>query len=141
MKIGIIGAGHIGGNAARLFVEAGHEVAVANSRGAETLRDFVAAILLTYPYQVVRSRIQNHATSHIYPNISTCIRLTYTQEGLRAFYKGLVPNLVRIIPGTCVTFVVYENVSWALKGLARRRMLKEQQEKREQWSLETSSST
>ncbi len=77
----------------------------------------VAAILLTYPYQVVRSRIQNHATSHIYPNISTCIRLTYTQEGLRAFYKGLVPNLVRIIPGTCVTFVVYENVSWALKGL------------------------
>ncbi|EST08388.1 Mitochondrial substrate/solute carrier [Kalmanozyma brasiliensis GHG001] len=86
----------------------------------------VAAILLTYPYQVVRSRIQNHATSHIYPNISTCIRLTYTQEGLRAFYKGLVPNLVRILPGTCVTFVVYENVSWALKGLARRRMLKQQ---------------
>lgn len=88
----------------------------------------VAAILLTYPYQVVRSRIQNHATSHIYPNISTCIRLTYTQEGLRAFYKGLVPNLVRILPGTCVTFVVYENVSWALKGLARRRVQKEQQQ-------------
>ncbi len=86
----------------------------------------VAAILLTYPYQVVRSRIQNHATSHIYPNISTCIRVTYTQEGLRAFYKGLVPNLVRILPGTCVTFVVYENVSWALKGLARRRMQKQQ---------------
>ena len=39
MKIGIIGAGHIGANAARLFVEAGHEIAVANSRGAETLRD------------------------------------------------------------------------------------------------------
>ncbi|EPQ27244.1 uncharacterized protein PFL1_05167 [Pseudozyma flocculosa PF-1] len=81
----------------------------------------VAAILLTYPYQVIRSRIQNHATSHIYPNIPTCIRLTYTQEGLRAFYKGLVPNLVRILPGTCVTFVVYENVSWGLRGLAQRR--------------------
>lgn len=96
----------------------------------------VAAILLTYPYQVVRSRIQNHATSHIYPNISTCIRVTYTQEGLRAFYKGLVPNLVRILPGTCVTFVVYENVSWALKGLARRRIQKEQQ----QQAVETSTS-
>ncbi|TKY88240.1 hypothetical protein EX895_002950 [Sporisorium graminicola] len=88
----------------------------------------VAAILLTYPYQVVRSRIQNHATSHIYPDIGTCIRLTYTQEGLRAFYKGLVPNLVRILPGTCVTFVVYENVSWALKGLARRKMQRQQQQ-------------
>ena len=88
----------------------------------------VAAILLTYPYQVVRSRIQNHATSHIYPDIATCIRLTWTQEGARAFYKGLVPNLVRILPGTCVTFVVYENVSWALKGLARRRVQRQQQQ-------------
>ncbi|PWN48073.1 mitochondrial carrier [Violaceomyces palustris] len=82
----------------------------------------VAAILLTYPYQVIRSRIQNHATSHIYPDIPTCVRLTWTQEGFRAFYKGLVPNLVRIIPGTCVTFVVYENVSWGLKGLAKRKL-------------------
>jgi predicted dinucleotide-binding enzyme len=41
MKIGIIGAGHIGANAARLFVEAGHEIAVANSRGAETLQELV----------------------------------------------------------------------------------------------------
>ncbi|SNX86587.1 related to FAD carrier protein FLX1 [Melanopsichium pennsylvanicum] len=97
----------------------------------------VAAILLTYPYQVVRSRIQNHATSHIYPDIQTCIRLTYTQEGLRAFYKGLVPNLVRILPGTCVTFVVYENVSWVLKGLARRRIQRQQSDTQ---AIETSTS-
>lgn len=44
MKIGIIGAGHIGANAARLFVEAGHEIAIANSRGAETLQDLVAGL-------------------------------------------------------------------------------------------------
>jgi 8-hydroxy-5-deazaflavin:NADPH oxidoreductase len=44
MKIGIIGAGHIGGNAARLFIEAGHEIAIANSRGAETLGDLVAEL-------------------------------------------------------------------------------------------------
>ena len=44
MKIGIIGAGHIGGNAAKLFTEAGHEIAIANSRGAETLRDLVTEI-------------------------------------------------------------------------------------------------
>jgi predicted dinucleotide-binding enzyme len=41
MKIGIIGAGHIGANAARLFVEAGHEVAIANSRGPQTLEPLV----------------------------------------------------------------------------------------------------
>ena len=42
MKIGIIGAGHIGGTTARLFIDAGHEVAISNSRGPETLRDLIA---------------------------------------------------------------------------------------------------
>ena len=32
MKIGIIGSGNIGANAARLFVHAGHTVALSNSR-------------------------------------------------------------------------------------------------------------
>ena len=44
MKIGIIGAGNIGGTAAKLFAEAGHELAIANSREPETLADFVEEI-------------------------------------------------------------------------------------------------
>jgi len=41
MRIGIVGAGMIGATAARLFVAAGHEVAVSNSRGPESLRSLV----------------------------------------------------------------------------------------------------
>jgi len=41
MKIGILGAGNIGGVAARLFIAAGHEVALSNSRGPESLKDLV----------------------------------------------------------------------------------------------------
>ena len=44
MNIGIVGSGNIGATAARLFAEAGHEVAVSNSRGPETLEGLVAAI-------------------------------------------------------------------------------------------------
>ena len=44
MNIGILGSGSIGATAARLFAEAGHEVAVSNSRGPETLEGLVAAI-------------------------------------------------------------------------------------------------
>ena len=44
MKIGIIGAGNIGGNAAKLFAAAGHEIAIANSRSPETLADLVDEI-------------------------------------------------------------------------------------------------
>jgi 8-hydroxy-5-deazaflavin:NADPH oxidoreductase len=44
MRIGIIGAGHIGANAAKLFAEAGNEIAIANSRGPETLTNVVTDI-------------------------------------------------------------------------------------------------
>ncbi|HVJ16384.1 MAG TPA: NAD(P)-binding domain-containing protein [Polyangiaceae bacterium] len=39
MKIGIIGAGNIGGTLARRWTSLGHEVLIANSRGPETLRE------------------------------------------------------------------------------------------------------
>jgi len=41
MKIGIIGAGHIGYTLARLFVRAGHQIALSNSRGPESLNDII----------------------------------------------------------------------------------------------------
>ncbi|HEY0279135.1 MAG TPA: NAD(P)-binding domain-containing protein [Solirubrobacterales bacterium] len=42
MKIGIIGAGFIGGTLTRLLTEQGHEVLVSNSRDPETLADLAA---------------------------------------------------------------------------------------------------
>lgn len=42
MKIGIIGAGHIGGTLTRRFTRLGHEVAVANSRGPDSLAELAA---------------------------------------------------------------------------------------------------
>jgi predicted dinucleotide-binding enzyme len=44
MKIGILGAGHIGATLARHFVDAGHEVAISNSRGPDTLRGLEAEL-------------------------------------------------------------------------------------------------
>ena len=44
MKVGVLGSGRIGAVAARLFVVAGHEVAIANSRGPESLQTLVQAL-------------------------------------------------------------------------------------------------
>jgi predicted dinucleotide-binding enzyme len=44
MKIGIVGSGNIGATAARLFVGAGHEVALSNSRGGEGLEALLAEL-------------------------------------------------------------------------------------------------
>ena len=42
MKIGIIGAGNIGATLTRRLAALGHEVAVANARGPETLTELAA---------------------------------------------------------------------------------------------------
>ena len=44
MKIGVIGAGNIGSTVTRLLAEAGHEVALSNSRGPRTLATLVEEI-------------------------------------------------------------------------------------------------
>ena len=44
MNIGILGAGHIGQALAQQFARAGHQVALSNSRGPETLAEVVAGL-------------------------------------------------------------------------------------------------
>jgi hypothetical protein len=64
---------------------------------------------------------QNNTTFALYPDVRTCIRRTWKEERLRGFYRGLGTNLVRVLPGNCVTFVVYENLVWLLRTQAIRR--------------------
>jgi 8-hydroxy-5-deazaflavin:NADPH oxidoreductase len=44
VKIGIIGAGMIGGTLARRLVNLGHDVVIANSRGPDTIRELAAEV-------------------------------------------------------------------------------------------------
>jgi predicted dinucleotide-binding enzyme len=44
LRIGIVGAGHIGRTLAAHFVRAGHEVVLSNSRDPETLQELVAGL-------------------------------------------------------------------------------------------------
>ncbi|KAJ5092237.1 hypothetical protein NUU61_007107 [Penicillium alfredii] len=64
----------------------------------------------TYPYQVIRSRLQTYEAHRIYRGAFDAISQIWSREGLAGFYKGLGPNLLRVLPGTWVTFLVYENM-------------------------------
>lgn len=44
MKIAVIGSGNIGSTAARLFLEADHDVVIANRRGPDSLAPLVAEL-------------------------------------------------------------------------------------------------
>ena len=67
--------------------------------------------LLPHQYQDTKKGAQGESNTGQYRSMRDVIVRTYRGEGLKAFYKGLAPNAVRILPGTCVTFVVYENIS------------------------------
>lgn len=75
------------------------------------------AMLVTYPYQVVRSRLQVrvYEGKFSYKGVFDVIKRTASQEGLWAFYRGIIPSTIRVLPGTCITFLVYEKVSLALR--------------------------
>ncbi|KAK9365769.1 mitochondrial carrier domain-containing protein [Lipomyces kononenkoae] len=69
----------------------------------------IGASLIMYPYQVIRSRLQRYDADNVYLSMMDVIKKTSREEGIFGFYKGLLPNLFRVVPATCVTFVVYEN--------------------------------
>ncbi|KAL3469398.1 mitochondrial carrier domain-containing protein [Aspergillus californicus] len=64
---------------------------------------------ITYPYQVLRSRLQTYDAHLAYRGLRDAIAQIWATEGVAGFYKGLGPNLFRVLPSTWVTFLVYEN--------------------------------
>ncbi|GMM30776.1 flavin adenine dinucleotide transporter [Martiniozyma asiatica (nom. inval.)] len=60
-----------------------------------------------YPLQVVRARLQVAKKD---TRIITLLQSIIRQEGLGALYKGISANLARVVPATCLTFVVYEEI-------------------------------
>ncbi|KAG8379635.1 hypothetical protein BUALT_Bualt07G0109500 [Buddleja alternifolia] len=64
-----------------------------------------------YPLQVVRTRLQ---AQRIYSSMSDMFRKTYQHEGFRGFYKGLFPNLLKVVPSASITYLVYEAMKKSL---------------------------
>ena len=65
---------------------------------------------LTYPYQLIRARLQIYDADKFYKSATDVVVQVWKQEGITGFYKGLGPNLLRVVPSNCVTFLVYENI-------------------------------
>jgi len=68
---------------------------------------------LTYPFDVMRRKMQMQGFNSDHPTyLSTwdCIKKTYKTYSIAGFYKGLIPNYLKVVPSISITFVVYENV-------------------------------
>ncbi|OQV17141.1 Solute carrier family 25 member 36-A [Hypsibius exemplaris] len=79
--------------------------------GAAACSKTIAATL-AYPHEVARTRLRQEGDKYrsFWQTLSTVIR----EERFRGLYSGLTAHLIRQIPNTAVTMVVYESVVYLL---------------------------
>ncbi|XP_047221032.1 calcium-binding mitochondrial carrier protein SCaMC-1 isoform X4 [Girardinichthys multiradiatus] len=67
-------------------------------------------MLASYPLALIRTRMQAQASLKGAPKLSmlSLLHNIVTQEGLAGLYRGISPNLLKIIPAVSVSYVVYE---------------------------------
>lgn len=77
--------------------------------------------LLVYPMDTIKKRMQLQVLQSTvdsrsiaalkapkYSGINDCIRTTLRQEGMKGFFRGIVPTTLKSVVGTAVTFSAYE---------------------------------
>lgn len=67
---------------------------------------------VVYPLQLVRTRMQAQTVrSELqYTGMVDAFRKTLRNEGVRGFYKGLLPNMLKVAPAASITYIVYEDM-------------------------------
>ncbi|KDB33038.1 hypothetical protein H112_04871 [Trichophyton rubrum D6] len=76
----------------------------------------------TYPFDVLRRRFQINTMSGLgykYTSIFDAVRVIALEEGLRGFYKGIVPNLLKVAPSMASSWLSFELTRDFFVGLSK----------------------
>ncbi|KAG9291157.1 hypothetical protein G9A89_013029 [Geosiphon pyriformis] len=87
------------------------------SLGCGTTSGSIGATIV-YPLSLVRTRLQAQGTPghpQTYANALDVIKTTYSNEGIRGFYKGLAPTLIKVVPAAAITYLVYDQTKHKMK--------------------------
>ncbi|XP_060619635.2 mitochondrial adenyl nucleotide antiporter SLC25A23 isoform X1 [Anolis sagrei] len=71
---------------------------------------------IIYPMEVLKTRLTLRKTGQ-YSGVADCAKKILQKEGVRAFYKGYLPNMLGIIPYAGIDLAVYETLknTWLQK--------------------------
>ena len=76
--------------------------------------------LVTYPITLLRIRRQgqivplphlDQSKAHPLLPIPTMISDIWQREGLAGFYRGLVPNMLKVVPAVSISYLIYEKIT------------------------------
>ncbi|CAF5026751.1 unnamed protein product, partial [Rotaria sp. Silwood1] len=79
--------------------------------------------LVTYPIALMRTRRQgqivplpNMDQSKAHPVLParTMVKEIWHNEGMVGFYRGLVPNILKVVPAVSISYLVYETIIKAI---------------------------
>ncbi|KAL3421034.1 Calcium-binding mitochondrial carrier SAL1 [Phlyctema vagabunda] len=72
---------------------------------------------IVYPINLLRTRLQAQGTvlhPPTYTGVLDVAQKTIKHEGVRGLFKGITPNLLKVVPAVSITYVVYENAKKAM---------------------------
>ena len=73
---------------------------------------------------MVRTRVQQrrqNGDALLYRNTAQTFRTIVAREGARGLYKGMGPHLLRVMPQSAITFLVYERTLQLLQAYVLTR--------------------
>lgn len=82
-----------------------------------------AGQLVSYPLQLVRTRLQTQGTKGrpiLYTGMMDCFTKIVREDGLTGLYRGLGPNFFKALPAITISYVAFEKVRVALEDEAEK---------------------
>ncbi|KAM2583450.1 hypothetical protein TB2_044569 [Malus domestica] len=81
----------------------------------ETLKDMSKKYIVhdREPGALVQLGLQNARYTE-YKGMGDVFRRTFQHERLRGFYKGIFPNLLKVVPSASITYMIYESMKKSL---------------------------
>ena len=96
----------------RYYSACGREPGVAVVLGCGMLSS-ACAMLGTYPLNLIRTRLQASGMpgSPTFAGPLDCFQQTVRAGGFGALYRGILPNMLKVLPATSISYAVYDRLA------------------------------